>query len=405
VDTASDGRIDVAGKSYVTVQDLEVKYTNSHAIMVHLNCHNIIVNNCTVSYCGGIGMKARLGNGIEIMDSHDISITNCTVSQGMDEGITLECCHKDTEIYNVIISHNTVSTCGSVGIDVIILRQSKSGARIHDVEISNNTAYSMGKGWIGISPNAWWTPCISLSNAYTTGVKSMYNIVVSNNDLYDSYRAGLYVKRTNDNVTITKNRIHNNDKRGIYIERGATNATLSYNLIYNNIRSGLSSAERANGSVNVYNNVFYNNGNSSYAGVRFEKDSSAVLKNNIFYSDSNAPGGATFLLSVSSPTAVITLDKNCFYGTNKNIIAWRGKNFSLAQFTNYKFQSVQDTGSIATDPKFKNAANGVFSLQKDSPCRDTGTPVGLTQDFKGTAVPQGSQVDIGAFELRKSRNP
>jgi hypothetical protein len=124
-----------------------------------------------------------------------------------------------------------------------------------------------------------------------------------------------------------------------------------------------------------------------------------VLKNNIFYSDSNAPGGATFLLSVSSPTAAITLDNNCFYGTNKNIIAWRGKNFSLAQFANYKFQSVQDTSSIATDPKFKDAANGVFSLQKDSPCRDTGTPVGLTQDFKGTAVPQGSQVDIGAFEI------
>ncbi len=399
-DTASDGRVELSGKSHITIQDLAVKYTNSHAILIHDNSSNVTVTNCNLSYFGGIGQTARLGNGIDIQNAHDISVTNCTVDQGMDEGITLEAVRANDEIYNIAISDNTVSRCGSVGIDVIILRESTSGARIHDVIISNNTVYDIGKGWSGVSPNAYWCPSISLSNAYTTGSKSLYDISVSGNNLYGSHKAGLYVKRTNENVEITKNRIHDHAAQGIYIEEGATNCRVAYNLIYKNMRSGIGTAAGANGNLNIFNNIFYNNGNASYAGVRVEPTGTAVLKNNIFYSDTLAPGGAAYLLSISSNAGVVTLHNNCYYGTSPQILSWKGSNFSLQQFDNYKAAAGQDALSIAADPGFNNALQEDFSIKKDSVCLDAGMPVGLDRDFKGTAVPQKNQVDIGAFEIK-----
>ena len=398
-DTASDGRADIDGKQYVTLQDLEVKYTNSHGIMVHGYTHNITINNCNVSYFGGIGGNVRLGNGIDLQNAHDISITNCMVSQGMDEGITLECCNKDAEIYNVTISNNTISVCGSAGIVLGILPESISGARIHDIEISNNTVYDIGQGWIGVSPNSYWCPGISLCNAYTTGTNNIYDVTAVGNDLYGSLRVGVYLKRTSENINLTRNKIHANNDRGVYISQGVTSLVLSYNLIYDNIRSGIGSSEDVNGNLSIYNNVFYNNGNATYPSVRIEKGSNAVIKNNIFYSDASAPGGATYVFSVSSQAATVTSDYNCFYGTNTNIISWKGQNYSLAQFATYKLQSGQDANSLAQDPKFKNAAGGDYSLKQDSPCRDTGTPVGITQDIIGTTIPQGTQVDMGAYEF------
>jgi len=50
------------------------------------------------------------------------------------------------------------------------------------------------------------------------------------------------------------------------------------------------------------------------------------------------------------------------------------------------------------DPKFIDKANNNFHLQSDSPCKDTGTDVGLTQDYEGNTVPYNSIPDIGAYE-------
>ena len=58
--------------------------------------------------------------------------------------------------------------------------------------------------------------------------------------------------------------------------------------------------------------------------------------------------------------------------------------------------SIEDDG--AGDPLMVDPANGDFLLQKTSPCRDAGTDVGLTRDYRNTLVPKGSAPDIGAHE-------
>lgn len=85
-------------------------------------------------------------------------------------------------------------------------------------------------------------------------------------------------------------------------------------------------------------------------------------------------------------------------GTIKNVI-----------FENITGSDINENGGTATtatnyadaagDPLFVDPANGDFHLKVDSPARDAGTDVGLTQDFDGLQVPLGAGFDIGAFEI------
>lgn len=56
--------------------------------------------------------------------------------------------------------------------------------------------------------------------------------------------------------------------------------------------------------------------------------------------------------------------------------------------------------SVTGSPSFTNAATGDFTLQSGSNCRDAGADLSatLTTDYIGTARPQNSTFDIGAYE-------
>lgn len=111
-----------------------------------------------------------------------------------------------------------------------------------------------------------------------------------------------------------------------------------------------------------------------------------TIRNNIFY---QTQGG---LIGVSGSTpGNLAIDYNLYYPAS-------GKNdqtFSLSQFTS------RDTHSIFADPKFVSAnpqgAEDV-KLRADSPAIDRGANVGLTTDFSGNAIPNGTIPDIGAYE-------
>jgi PKD repeat protein len=77
-----------------------------------------------------------------------------------------------------------------------------------------------------------------------------------------------------------------------------------------------------------------------------------------------------------------------FTDSNTSLSAWNATGF--------------DQHSLTGDPQFTDAANGDFSLLKTSPAIDkanlSGSQVPAT-DLAGTARPQGSAADIGAFEF------
>ena len=70
--------------------------------------------------------------------------------------------------------------------------------------------------------------------------------------------------------------------------------------------------------------------------------------------------------------------------------------YTMAQFATYQSDQGKDKNSNTGDPFFVSASD--FHLQSASPAINAGTNVGLTRDYAGTAIPQGSAPDIGAYE-------
>ena len=57
------------------------------------------------------------------------------------------------------------------------------------------------------------------------------------------------------------------------------------------------------------------------------------------------------------------------------------------------------------DPLFVDVRINDYRLQSNSPAKDVGVNIGLSKDSVGTPVPQGTGVDIGAFEYKEDKTP
>ncbi|NUO79284.1 hypothetical protein HUU05_04340, partial [candidate division KSB1 bacterium] len=62
-------------------------------------------------------------------------------------------------------------------------------------------------------------------------------------------------------------------------------------------------------------------------------------------------------------------------------------------------------GNLSAEPWFVDETKHDFRLQPRSPGIDAGVALGFTEDCDGNLVPQGQQVDIGAFEYQSLSPP
>ena len=155
-------------------------------------------------------------------------------------------------------------------------------------------------------------------------------------------------------------------------------------------------------ALNLYNVVFY--GNSS-AELEFNDTDDA--EDTVYNGDYNIRN--SILHHTGSNDAIVvdddvngdgTLsdldsDYNCIYAPSGNIARYGVGDRNWSYWTT---TLGQDGNGINEDPLLTDAAGDDFTLQDTSPCINAGTDVSLTQDFAGTAVPIGSDPDIGAYE-------
>ena len=143
-------------------------------------------------------------------------------------------------------------------------------------------------------------------------------------------------------------------------------------VYYSRITGNLNDGIQVSGTgCAIYNNVIYN---SLVDGL--DADESCIFRNNIVRNSTGSD------INIAADKTV-TGGYNCIEDAAK---AGDG--------------TYTDTGTstlFATDPLMTDPANGDFTLQPGSPCRERGTNVALTADYDGSYVPQGL-VDIGAYE-------
>ena len=209
------------------------------------------------------------------------------------------------------------------------------------------------------------------------------------NYLHD-LRMGHVIQVHTDTAFLYENvRIHDNvisaanpgDSRGINVGNalGGSNGSIYNNVLYN-LGQDFSAIAIYSGNWNILNNTLYNVRAS--AGMVWLNSQSArptaVIRNNIFYSDGSSPYIGMMNGTTSSQ---FTISNNLYF--------------------NGSSVPGSDSAAVKRNPLFVNPAAGNFRLQTTSPAIDKGSSAAATivsRDIEGNSRTLNSPIDIGAHE-------
>lgn len=122
------------------------------------------------------------------------------------------------------------------------------------------------------------------------------------------------------------------------------------------------------------------------------------VRNNIFYNTTSG-GNPIYISSIFNGLGNVTIDYNCYYNPlSGNLAMYQGAWYPISRFSTYQSNTGKDAHSIMGNPRFVDASVHDYRLLSISPCINAGRNVGLMNDYIGNPVPQGTGVDIGAFE-------
>ncbi|MBI4719270.1 MAG: right-handed parallel beta-helix repeat-containing protein [Planctomycetes bacterium] len=205
---------------------------------------------------------------------------------------------------------------------------------------------------------------------------------------------------------------------GVFLKFGA--ARLFRNVIRNNAATSGAGVSTADISGNTQHNplldgnrILANAATNNGGGIFLTSRAATTARSNIIAANTAANGAGIFTQSISANIRYCTVAANRGPGIQasggntqvNNGIIW-GNADDLRNVA-ASFSDVGDadpgTGNISLDPRFVDAAAGVFNLLPDSPCIDAGQP-GLfvfpgETDVDGQARVVAARVDMGADEV------
>lgn len=161
----------------------------------------------------------------------------------------------------------------------------------------------------------------------------------------------------------------------------------------------------------IRNNMIYNNAKAGARGpgIGLYTGSGQKAYNNLIWG--NQEGIAVGEGATNSKVHNNSIYKNARYGVLIDPLSSSAEVLNNIVFANAAGILNQGTGSILqnnltdTDPKFTDPAAADFRLLNGSPAIDAGISSDIVaSDFQGTKRPQGTALDIGAFEIAGDRD-
>jgi len=367
-------------KNYITLSGLSLQKTTLANVLI-ANATYWIVENCDLFFANnstsasGAGINAdqahhaifrgnhinyALGDGIMAWRSSDVEVSGNLIENVLDDGV-----YKGSDGIQIGADTSTPTACNNFKIlNNTVSRPNNSTVQKGCIiaEMGDNgiiSGNSTSKGRFGIAPSG-------------------NNITVEYNHVNDFGNGGGI--RISENTPLSGMKIRYNV---VSNSPGFAGITLTHDVTGQ-------STNRSN--FEIYNNVVYN----TYYGIGCDQPFSGTVKNNIVWSPGSNPR-VRFSIASVIPGETVVVDNNIWQdkGT-ETMISFAGTTY--ANLADWQAASGQDTHSSTADPLWVNPAGLDFHLQSSSPAIDAGADVGLTEDFEGQPVPQGSAPDIGAYE-------
>ena len=377
-----DGIIYATDKSYLTFQNLDLRYTSANGFKIIKDIGSptdIAIDNCTIKYTGYTSVaSSSTGAGIHLYDVDNVTVQNCTISYTAN-GVHL--------IYN---TDSMTITVDNNDISYNIHGENPSG-----VAFGSNTSNDPKEFSNSVVSNN------TISNFKNCGITLAHAsyMVVENNYIHDGIvstdpgeakcigiRSGSQKQHGN---IIRYNKIHTlAGAAGLYTgsvgigTRNSYDDQIYYNVIYDCLKGIWNNALLADGgndNVVIYNNVCYCDqyGIKVLSGIDADNKKTITLRNNIFQ------GTSTYDVDIDDYVTA-TGGYNCLIG-----------DASVNLGTDSTYSGDADD-LYETDPLMTDPANGDFTLNPHSPCIDKGTDVSLTEDYQGLKIRHAP--DIGAHE-------
>ena len=350
----------------------------------------IIIQDCLFDEIGGhvnnqyISVGTINGIGIYLVGVSDTLITGCEFTQ-MFAAMGFYATTTYTPVGGITVTNNLVHDYVIWGVDVSPMN---NNVGIQDITITDNSFYNYSQmdfgNWLGDGEHPH-RDGIFLRTALLTGT-TWTNVVIKNNVWYDDAPASSA-----------------GGTSCIYIS-GGPSADIYNNLFLSDPQAYGTIAVSAGTltpyqEVNVYNNTFVTDwvALNAVSGVTADV---FTFKNNIVY---NTAGTATGI--ALNMGTYVDCDYNLYftdYATN----SWYTTYTNASYKTFAQWQALgQDANSILVDPDLTSLSGNPSTWNAEpstnSPAIDAGTDLSayFTTDIAGTARPQNSVYDIGAYEL------
>ena len=380
------------GVSNISINNIVFRNYSLHGISLR-NSHNINVTKCTAENIGGAALAVSpaiiyAGNGFEFtLNSTDCSITDSSALNIFDSGFSPQVFESSTATKNVKFINCYAEKCGFAGIEISVLKYgTTSDENIENVIVSGCTVYKRGKGWSG---RRYGNEGHGIRVKADEGAGSISGVSITQSTVSGCEGSGIFIAGESGTVDVSRCFISENMDNGITCFDDKPNSSLKLKLAASLIsdHAGSSSGIRysvINGNgMSLINNTFSEN----IVAIMFGDCGGLVqLTNNIFYST----GVAAYLYAASPPSNVQS-DYNCFYEHGGvSIFTWSATYQLVSDFSS---TSGLDQHSIGDDPLFAGSDN--FHLQSASPCKNSGTPAGVSIDYEGNNY--ASPPSRGAF--------